>query len=84
MSRSSRDRVLPCSGGSDRWDRGPAGAILTTEFFWLEDLPPPLGSGEFAIWSGNGWATTPCRVWTGTDWVVKPIRFWSGSAWLLA
>lgn len=84
MSRSSRDRVLPCNGGSDRWDRGPAGAIITTEFFWLQDLPPVLGSGEFAVWIGNGWTSRPCRVWSGTDWVLRPIRFWSGAAWELA
>ena len=81
MSRSVRDRLLPISGGSDRWDRGPAGAIIKAEFFGLQEGPPPPGGGMLMVWSGTAWQSCPCKVWTGSGWVVKPCKVWNGSSW---
>ncbi|MCP9849215.1 hypothetical protein [Cyanobium sp. Morenito 9A2] len=82
MSREVRDRALPFTGGSDRWDRGPAGQIITDEFFWAVE-PPPGGDGLLSLWSSGAWLRRPAKVWSGGAWVEKPAKCWSGSDWLL-
>ncbi len=71
---------LPFRSGSDRWDRGPAGSIVTTEFF---EPSPGLG-GLLWVWTGSDWAVRSVKVWSGTAWVQKPIKWWTGSVWVLS
>ncbi len=82
MSRSVFDRALPYRGGSDRWDRGPAGQIITDEFFGAAELPPG-SDGLLSVWSSGAWLRRPAKVWSDGAWVEKPAKRWSGSAWLL-
>ncbi|MCP9820038.1 hypothetical protein KBZ18_11110 [Synechococcus sp. Cruz-9H2] len=82
MTRDVRDPRLPFTGGSDRWDRGPAGEIVTDEFFGIE-AEPPGGGGLLSVWIAGAWALKPVRVRIGGAWIVKPARRWSGSAWVL-
>lgn len=81
MSRELRDPRLPFSGGSDRWDRGPAGQIVTDEFFGPAPAPP--AGGFVAFWSGSGWLSRPVLVRIGAAWVEKPAKRWTGTAWVL-
>jgi hypothetical protein len=80
VARSVLDTRLPYRGGSDRWDQGPAGAIVTTEF--LGPQPPP-GAGAVLLWLAGRWRSRPVRVWLAGVWVEKPARRWSGTAWVL-
>jgi hypothetical protein len=80
--RRRQDPIGPFQGGQDSWDQGPAGQIVTEEFFRLEELPPPEG-GLLSVWSGTAWLSRPVLVWSGSDWVVKPAKRWSGIAWRL-
>ncbi len=81
MARHERDARPPFPGGSDRWDRGPAGDLITADFF--SPQPPPPAGGQLRFWSGTDWCSRPVLVWTGSSWTAKPARRWSGTAWLL-
>lgn len=67
------------SGGSDTWDNGLAGEIITADYF--DAAPPPSGSGNIKVWLGS-WLAKPVKVWNGSSWVVKPVKFWNGSSWV--
>jgi len=82
VTRDVRDPRLPFLGGSDRWDREPAGQIVTEEFFSPQELPP-TGGGLLEVWTGSAWVKQAVTVWLGGAWVVKPAKRWTGSEWLL-
>ncbi|TVS07758.1 MAG: hypothetical protein EA413_00380 [Cyanobium sp. PLM2.Bin73] len=82
MARSVFDTRLPYQGGSDGWDEGPAGAIVTTEFFGPGEPPPPLDAGAVLVRIGGEWQNRMARVWIGDAWVERQARRWSGSAWV--
>lgn len=80
--RRRQDPIGPFEGGVDSWDQGPAGRIITEEFFGTRSASP----GTVLVYLGidRGYQPMPAKVWTGTAWVVRGIRFWSGAAWVLA
>lgn len=59
------------SGGADLWDDGPAGELLTAEFFDAADVPPVLPRG---IGTGHGFLAFPFmggrRIWSPTGTYV--------------
>lgn len=65
-------------GGSDLWDNGLAGEIITADYF----EQPPVGGGQIKVWNGSAWVAKPVKAWNGSTWQVKPVKFWSGSAWV--
>ena len=66
-------------GGSDDWDVGTAGTIVTNEFF---GEPPPTG-GRLKYWDGAAWAYATLKRWTGTVWQTTALKFWNGTSWEL-
>ena len=77
--RGRESNRLPFRTGSDLWDRGPAGSIVTTEFF----APSPGLGGLLRVWTGNAWAVRAVNVWSGAAWAQKSIKWWTGTEWVL-
>ncbi len=65
-------------GGSDGWDEGLAGSILTTEFFGVT-----ISGGKLKYWDGVSWSYATLKRWTGTAWQTTPLRYWNGTSWVL-
>ena len=80
--RRRQDPIGPFEGGQDNWDQGPAGRIVTEEFFGTRSASPGMALVYLGI--DRGLQPLPAKVWAGSAWILRPIRFWSGSAWVLA
>ncbi len=80
--RRRQDLIQPFDGGQDNWDQGPAGRIVTEEFFGVRTASP--GAAMTYLGIDRGFQPITAKVWTGTAWILRPIRFWSGAAWVLA
>lgn len=80
MTTRNPAEELRLRGGSDGWDSGPAGALITLEFFGAP--PPPSGGTALKVWNGSAFVSKPVKVWTGAAWVTKPLKRWSGTAWV--
>lgn len=68
-------------GGSDAWDNPQASVILLDDYF-VEDVPPPGGSGQIKAFVGGSFVAKPVKVWNGSAWATKPLKRWNGSAWV--
>jgi len=80
--RRRQDPIQLFAGGVDNWDQGPAGRIVTEEFFGVRGASP--GAVMTYLGIDRGFQPITAKVWTGSTWILRPIRFWSGSAWVLA
>lgn len=75
--RESDTGRLP-RGGSDTWDDGPAGNLLTIEFFGSVIV----SGGLIKYWDGASWLAKPIKYWSGTAWDTKPLKRWDGVSWI--
>lgn len=73
------DLLPDVTSGSDAWDDGLVGQILTADYF---TAPAPPATGRMKVWTGSAWVAKPVKVWSGSAWVEKPVKFWNGSAWV--
>ena len=80
--RRRQDPIGPFEGGHDNWDQGPAGRIVTEEFFGVRTASP--GAAMTYLGIDRGFQPITAKVWTGSAWILRPIHFWSGAAWVLA
>lgn len=74
LPRNSMGFLL--SGGSDLWDEGPAGEIITMEFFDA----PSLGTQLWVKVSGV-WKTATLWVRTGGTWKVATLKANAAGTW---
>jgi hypothetical protein len=82
--RSVRDLDEPSyRGGSDFWDRGAGGAIVTTEFFGAAQPPLTVLGGRFFVRLAGAWVAKPLKVSFQGEWRERLVRRWSGTQWLL-
>jgi hypothetical protein len=64
-------------GGSDAWDDGPAGVILSGPYFDHE-----VGSA-LKHWSGSAWlAASELLRWNGQAWEPVGIKRFDGARWV--
>lgn len=86
------------SGGAETWDEGPAGALLSSEFFGPLEAPPfnvrvswvqleipaaaPAGGTQIKAWNGSAWVVGTLKRWNGSAWVAATLKRWNGSAWI--
>lgn len=67
------------SGGSDVWDNGLAGELLSADFF-----PPAATPRLLKYWNGSAWVAKPMKRWTGAAWetvMVGKLKRWNGTSW---
>jgi hypothetical protein len=53
-------------GGSNTWDAGNAGILLTEDFFGQ----PPTPTGNVSVWSGAAWMPGALKVWSGSAYLT--------------
>jgi hypothetical protein len=72
--------IFGLSGGSDLWDNGLGGEILSADYF--APAPPPVGSGLIKVDLSGEWVEKPVKAYLSGVWVTKPLRRRSGSSWV--
>lgn len=68
----------PYSGGSDIWDDGLVGKILTEDYFEIITA----NGQRVRVWFGSSWQDSIVSVWSGTAWISGTAKVWNGSGWV--
>lgn len=65
------------SGGSDSWDNGPAGVIISTDFFDTTTIGSPIKR-----WNGSSWVEGSLKQWNGSSWQNITLKRFNGLTWV--
>lgn len=73
---ASQFEIYP-RGGSDTWDQGLAGELLSAEFFGSATV-----TGRVKVFLSSVFQAKPVKVFLGGLWVTKPAKRYNGTNWI--